>query len=119
MKIFSEDIELLKELLIKEKIDMYYFHEKYMLSPAQLGRTIRKYEALNIISLENNIILLTSKGKQWIFKHRKELFLYERPKYWKEIPQEMLQEKIKINELYKPNPKKIGSDLFNNTEDGN
>ena len=33
MNLFSEDIELLTELYSKNSIELYYFHEKYKLSP--------------------------------------------------------------------------------------
>lgn len=118
MEIYSEDIEILRELISKESVDLYCFHEKYKLSPAQLARVINKFIEINLIIVSNNVISLTKDGNNWVFKNRKVLFLKERKKYWKEIPEEMKQEKIEINELYKPNRKKLDKELFKNIEDG-
>lgn len=118
MKLFSEDIELLKELYSKEKIEMYYFHEKYKLSPAQLGRTIKKFKEAGLIIIDEKNVILLEKGRKWIIGNRRDLFLNERSKYWKKIPEQMKQESLAINELYKPDRKKIDKEIFKNIEDG-
>ena len=107
MQIFSEDIEFIKELYIHNSVSMYFFHEKYMLSPAQLGRTIRKFTNIECVIIDDNNIELTDKGRKWIIANRKELFLKTKEKYWKNIPIEMLQAAIKTNDTYKPNVKKL------------
>lgn len=116
MQIFSEDIEFIKELYIHNSVNMYFFHEKYMLSPAQLGRTIRKFTNIKCVIINDNNIELTDKGRKWIIANRKELFLKTKEKYWKNIPVEMAQEAFKINDTYKP--KKFDSELFKALEDG-
>ncbi len=118
MDIYSEDIEFLRELYCKNEVDLYFFHEKYRLSPAQLSRTISKFIEIELIILQDNNIVLTETGKKWIISHRKNLFLDEKRKYWKEIPNNMVQETININELYKPNRNKLDTELFKNYEDG-
>lgn len=110
MHLFSEDIEFLKELYKYGKINMYLFHEKYMLSPAQLARVIRKFEKIYVINLEGNSIILSEYGRKWIFLKRKEIFIKERFKYWKEVPKEMQQERLRPNELYLPIRKNL--DVF-------
>lgn len=114
----SEDIELLKELYSNNRIDLYYFHKKYKLSPAQLGRTLSKFIDEGIISVEGQIIILNEFGKKWIIGNRRVLFLSDKSKYWKLIPEEMKQSALSINELYIPIRKNIDKEIFKNLEDG-
>lgn len=116
MYIFSEDIEFMRELYIYNSVSLYFFHEKYMLSPAQLGRTIRKFTDIECVILNENRIELTEKGRKWIIANRRELFLKTKEKYWKNIPIEMAQKTFKISDTYKP--KKLDSELFKTLEDG-
>lgn len=118
MDLYSEDIEFLKELYYRDKIDLYFFHEKYKLSPAQLARTIRKFEEEELIVLDKRQVILNEKGRNWIFRNRRILFLKEKSKYWKNIPEEMKQDSLAVNELYKPNRKTLDKELFKNIEDG-
>jgi|SRR5690606_5806859 len=118
MELYSEDIEFIKELLDKKKVNLYFFHEKYLLSPAQLARTINKFLEGNLVELNNEEIRLTLEGEKWVVCNRKSLFLNERKKYWKEIPSEMKQASIDINDFYKPNRNKLDTELFKNIEDG-
>lgn len=118
MRLFSEDIEFVKELYFHNSVSVYYFHEKYMLSPAQLGRTIRKFIEIECVTLNDTNITLTNKGRKWIIANRRELFLKNKDKYWKNIPIDMKQEAISINDTYKPDITKLDSELFRNFEDG-
>jgi DNA-binding PadR family transcriptional regulator len=118
MDLYSEDIELLKELYSSSEKDLYFFHEKYKLSPAQLARTLKKFESEELIEIKNRIVVLTEKGRKWIFHNRGMLFLKEKSKYWKKIPDEMKQEPLGINELYKPNRSTLDKEIFKNIEDG-
>lgn len=118
MKLYSEDIEFLKELYHKDRVDLYFFHEKYRLSPAQLSRTLNKFLKMELVVLQGNEVLLNETGRMWIIKHRRDLFLGVRRKYWKEIPDNMVQNAININELYLPNKKSLDTELFKNFEDG-
>lgn len=118
MDLYSEDIELLKELYSNDKIELYFFHEKYKLSPAQLGRTLKKFRDAGLIVFDKNSVTLNESGRKWIIGNRRELFLKEKSKYWKKIPKKMKQESLAINELYIPNRKNIDKEIFNNIEDG-
>ena len=118
MQLYSEDLEFIKELLNKKEVNLYFFHEKYLLSPAQLARTINKFLEGSLIELHDEKIRLTSKGEEWIICNRKSLFIHERKKYWKEIPSEMKQTPINKDELYKPNRNKLDTEFFKNIEDG-
>ena len=118
MNLFSEDIEFVKELYAKRSVNIYVFHEKYMLSPAQLGRTIKKFLDLECIRINNDNGEITEKGLNWIIANRQELFLNSKYKYWKNVPFEMEQEAIKTDDTYKPNTKKLDPELFKTLEDG-
>lgn len=117
MDLFSEDIELLRELYLSNEKDLYFFHEKYKLSPVQLARTLKKFESKELIEIKNRIIILTEKGRNWIFYNRRMLFLKEKSKCWKNIPDEMKQEHLKINEIYKPNRSTLDKEIFKRLED--
>ena len=118
MEIYSEDIEFLKELYSQNELDLYFFHEKYRLSPAQLSRTINKFLETGLIDLKENKVILNDVGRKWIISHRKKLFLDASRRYWKKVPEDMTQDVICINELYKPNRKEIDVELFKIFEDG-
>ena len=117
MKLFSEDIEFIKELYLKKQLEIYYFHEKYLLSPAQLARTINKFTSEKIIIMNDDIITLTPKGDKWIFANRKKLFLYTKPGYWKEIPKYMKEEKVEINKPFKTSFISYDNEIFKLLED--
>lgn len=116
MYFFSEDIEFMKELYINNSLSLYFFHEKYMLSPAQLGRTIKKFTDLKYVLVNDFDVVLTEKGRKWIIANRRELFLKTKEKHWKKVPIEMTREVFNINNTYKPT--KLDSELFNKLEDG-
>jgi predicted transcriptional regulator len=118
MEFYSEDIEFIKELFERKKVTLYLFHEKYLLSPAQLARTIKKFLDEGIVELNKEEVSLTPNGEIWIICNRKALFLIEKNKYWKEIPIEMNQIPIGINEYYNPDRNKLDTELFKNLEDG-
>lgn len=116
--IYSEDIEVIKELFPNKKVNIYFFHEKYRLSPAQLGRTIRKFTEMGLILVDGDYIELTEVGWKWVMANRQELFLKKKEKYWKNIPVDMLQLPMEINEFYTPKRKNIDVELFKNIEGG-
>lgn len=112
MQFFSEDIEFLRELYIHRSLDMYFFHKKYLLSPAQLGMTIKKYLQMGCVVLNGRNIELTFAGYNWIVANRKSIFLTERAKYWKQIPFFVQYSRINPGDVYKPNIKKLDPELI-------
>lgn len=112
MQFFSEDIEFLRELYIHRSLDMYFFHKKYMLSPAQLGMIIKKYSQMGYVVLNGRNIELTSAGCNWIVANRKNIFLAEREKYWKQIPFFAQYSRITPGDIYRPNIKKLDPELL-------
>lgn len=117
MIFFSEDIEFLREIFEVKKISPYHFHQKYLLSPAQMARTLRKFLNLEVIEFKDNEAILTKTGESWIIENRKKIFMNSN-KYWKQVPEYMKQESLEINEVYKPNRKNLDSELFQIFEDG-
>ena len=98
----SEEIEILRELIKSDSVDLYLFHDKYKMSPAQLSRAVSKFASKSIISINENTITLTPYGKKWIINNRKALFLSPREKYWKQIPSEMqLENQLKVKKKNK------------------
>jgi len=108
INMYSEDVELLKELFPDHSVHFFKMHEKYKLSPGQLGRTINKFEKLKFIKVNGSEIKLSKFGRNWIFQNRRSIYLNNSCRYWKDIPSNMLLQK----------PKKMHicmSDFFSNT----
>lgn len=103
MDLFSEDIELIKELIHYRRLDIFLLHEKYRLSPAQVARSLRKFYEDDLIKITGTDIAFTEKGLLWIQENRINLFLNKRNQYWKDIPKEMRTKKeMKRGILYIP-----------------
>lgn len=93
MIITSADLCILKRLFISnEPISMYLFHQDFGLSPVHLSSFVNKFGNDDLLSINNDKIALTSKGKQWIIQNRKKLFLTNRTCEWKNIPQDWILE---------------------------
>lgn len=91
--ISSSDKKILLELFKERKsIYIYYFHEKYLFSPAQINRFVRNYLEERIISFIDYKIKITELGIKWIIHNRKKIFLSSNKKEWKKIPKEWLVE---------------------------
>jgi hypothetical protein len=99
---YSEDIIFLKHIFQCQEVDIYFFHEKYLLSPAQLSRTIRKFKEIDVITEQNGIATLTEKGRAWIIDNKRSLFLQKKSRFWKNIPEHMKDTVISIDTLYLP-----------------
>lgn len=117
MNIYSEDIEVLKELYIHNKLELYFFHEKYKLSPAQLVRTLDKFIALECIKITSGSVELTEKGYKWIFINRKRLFLQKKNKFWRNTNEDITQEQISIGDIYRIKKNRLDEGIFDNIED--
>jgi len=94
--LYSEDIELIKELIIHKRLDIYFLHQKYKLSPAQVARSINKFMDQGLIQESNSVISFTEIGIIWVNKNRKSLFNSNRNKYWKEVPKERIVNKKRL-----------------------
>lgn len=87
--ISSSDKRILLQLFSnREPLNIYYFHEKYFFSPAQINRFLRIYTQKKIVKFVNNEVYLTDFGIKWIIKNRKNIFLSTKNNLWKKIPEE-------------------------------
>ena len=106
--IHSEDREILL-VLFKEKkgVDIYTFHEKYLLSPGQIARVVRKYKIEGVLDFDGEKIILTEYGRNWLIRNRLQVLMGKRAHPWKVIPEEFKQEKISLDYTFLPDPKKL------------
>ena len=111
MMLHSEDIELIKKLLEKDNVSLYDLHKEFLLSPSQLVVAVDKLLDVGYIILDNMSVSLTDLGKKWLDENASTILVQERTKYWKELPKDMLQKPVAINELYKPNIDKIRKEV--------
>lgn len=81
--VYSEDVEIVRELIGNKSVDLYDLHLKYRLSPAQVSRSVKNLLKEGVVTIQDNIISITDIGREWIIKNRHALFLDERRKYWK------------------------------------
>lgn len=77
-----EETIVIKRLSLVGKESVYYFHKENHLTPAQMGRVIRKYVKAGIITQDENSIQLTERGKAYIVNNRKRLFLMPKKRFW-------------------------------------
>jgi hypothetical protein len=87
---------------------LFQFHKKYSFSPGQLGSFVRKFGEVGIIELREDYILLTEYGKKWLLINRNRIFSSTVQYKWREIPEELREEKIDIDSLYLPKVRKLG-----------
>lgn len=89
MNITSADILIFKHLFEQvSPTPIYYFHEKFNLSPVHMSSFINKYDSFNIFIYNENGIELTVSGRLWIIKNRHQIFLSSRKKKWRYTPEE-------------------------------
>ena len=74
---YSEDVEIIRELIHNKSIDLYDLHLKYRLSPAQVSRSVKNLLNEGVVEIEGETISMTDLGREWIIKNRHALFLDE------------------------------------------
>ena len=100
-----EDRIILRSLFSSNgELNVYELHKKYLLSPGQISRSLRKLSSLDIISMdvENAIFEITENGREIILFNRRELFGRPLHKVWQNIPEEMLVAKVEQDMPYLP-----------------
>ena len=116
MKIFTEDIILLKSLYTLKTFDFYDLHKNYKLSPAQIVRSLKKFSEKKILEYDKTTVFLTKIGEKWIEANKKFIFL-RRFEYICPYSEDLYKGlQIEINELYKPKIYKIDYTLFKEGE---
>jgi DNA-binding PadR family transcriptional regulator len=101
------DREIIKNILQQEKIDWYFFHEKYKLSPGQLSRSIKKLENCKFIIVDNEKIQITEEGRKTIIAKRNSILRKSQDEYWGIVQEDRKGNKVEINQYYLPNKAKI------------
>lgn len=99
--------EILKNLLKKDTIDWYFFHEKYKLSPGQLSRSMKKLEAWEYIVIEDDKIHITNDGIKRLIAERNDKLRKRTVEIWQLPQSERLVEKLNVNQFYLPNKNKM------------
>lgn len=112
MKIFSEDILILRHLLVERNVELYKLHLIYKLSPAQIVRSITKLSDKNIIIDKETSISITEFGIKWIQANRS-FVLLKKFKNFNSYNNNLYNiGKIELNSLYKPKIKSIDKRIF-------
>lgn len=117
----SIDRELLSEIINSEtgELNLYRLHEKFRLSPGQILSSVLKFKERNILEMIDEMnVRLTDTGRGWLIDNRRSLFLQERNRYWREVPEDMLQEKITFDDVIMLTRKRFGSDIYRLIEGG-
>lgn len=112
MKIFSEDILILRQLLTEKNVDLYKLHQIYKLSPAQIVRSVTKLSNKNIIIDKETTINITEFGIKWIEANRNFIFLKKFKNFSSYNSNLYNINKIELNSLYKPKIKSIDKRIF-------
>lgn len=106
--IHSEDREILRHLYaVHQPVAVYFFHEKYLLSPGQIARVVRKYSDNGIIAVERDSIILTENGRRWVLRNRRQIFMSIRTRPWSQIPDEFRNTKIRAGEDFHLSAQKV------------
>lgn len=102
----SDTLLLLELNLLGGRLFIYTLHRKYRLSPAEIARSIRKLQIMKVVKSDGSNIELTKNGKNWMTKHRFQLFSPEE-KPWRNCPNEFMQQKIGVDKPYIPKISKL------------
>jgi|GEM_PF-2442643 len=83
----SEVREILRLLFAASiPLDIYEFHVRYGLSPAQVSRVVKVMVDFGVANeVDVGQILLTPQGKRWVIMNRRALF--GRNYYWRDVPE--------------------------------
>ena len=86
---------------MKKKIPLFFFHEKYMLSPGQIAFFVKKYSKEQVIAVSDGMISLTTSGREWVLNNTAKVFYRKSTPKWKKVPLEFKGPfTLKINEPY-------------------
>ncbi|KZK94033.1 hypothetical protein PsAD46_01285 [Pseudovibrio sp. Ad46] len=63
------------------EVDLYLLHKQFQLSPSQILITVTELEEHKLIERVGVVVKATQKGRNWIYAHRKEIFM-NIDRYW-------------------------------------
>lgn len=84
----SYEKEIFRELYKDRIVEIYFFYEKYGLSPAHIAKFILKCNEKKLVEYSDGKISLTQSGIYYIDKNKKEIYLDSSAR-WKKIPENM------------------------------
>ena len=99
----SEDKIILRDIIEHRKIYLYYFHENYLLSPAQIRSAVDRLKKLGIAKTEKKFLILNEDSVSTAIKYMREID--KRPKHWRQLSHEKKYDGEKI-EFYTPQDKR-------------
>lgn len=107
----TADREIFKGLYeAASPLPIYHFHEKYLLSPAQVARFVRIFGGEGLVEIDNHHISLTEHGRKWLLVHRHDVFFSIGEKYWKRPWDEWLTNHDEVGIF--PSPKRMNFAYF-------
>ncbi|MEQ9441728.1 MAG: hypothetical protein RIG62_21995 [Cyclobacteriaceae bacterium] len=84
----SYEKEIFRELYKDKSVDIYFFYEKYGLSPAHIAKFILNCREKDLVQYSDGKILLTQSGISYVDENKKEIYLDSITR-WKKIPKNM------------------------------
>ena len=113
MTIWPEDRIIIRELYQNRGwINLYSIHLNYLLSPGQMGRSVRKLLIYQVIEQKGLNIRFNEKGFIWVLKNKKEIFLTKSNRYWLQLPQDMVKREREKDTPYMPNSGLLSKRFF-------
>lgn len=84
-------IQLYKSLYECGVVDLYDFHQKFLVSPIELADIIRTEVGKGFVQLnaDKTAVYLTEYGAKWLEANRNRIFTEERDMPWKDLPDDM------------------------------
>jgi hypothetical protein len=95
--------ELLRDLFkAPGGLELFHFHEKYQVTPAQILVAVEPLLRLGVIESEAHRIRLTTYGRKWVVANRARIFLQSIDQFWKTPPVALSADRIEPFEPYVP-----------------
>lgn len=93
-------------------VDLFIFHERYLLSPGQVASFIRRFEDAGLVAADIMAAKLTDLGRRWVLANRQAIFLTP-DRVWAEAPQILIEaSRIGAFAPYLPDLKRIDERFF-------
>ena len=87
-------------------LDVFSLYSRFRCSPSELFRTATRLERREWLSIEDNRVAVTKKGREWIMANRRYLAA-PGDKSWREIPSEFQRHPLLWHETYVPRTSRV------------
>jgi hypothetical protein len=103
---------ILKDVLTSTAgVHAYTFWRRYLISPSQVTRVIKRFVGKGILEFDGSRITFTQKGRKWGIKNRANLYaMSHRP--WRQCPEEFMQPQLSINQPIAPSISMLDKSLL-------